>query len=657
MKRTTIVAAIAAAGAAALLFTGCGLLNSSSRTPSAADISSFQTIFMSSYFAERGGTPAGEKGLMPFGIGAGRTGARATVNTAGLANSSFASLSPTSFANYPEPGETTSFTISVKDAASHVYDVTATTTYPSTDIRSKYVEEYYVEDGNPTYGTAADGKWDANDPIVKLSGGAWTQDQAARVQQVLTFTDGTKRTETIVAQTRDWGLGPTNAPRFDPADFDINGSLDFSQLFYPKQTTDANVRFSSVVMYYVTPSTSSSYWFWTGTQAQTILGIRYYTESWNTATGTFTGYTTCFEKTLNTLTTTGGSFSSTLASVFVGSKYSALAESVLRQTVTASFNATTNAVDWSTAARTTNMKTRVVDVTAAKDFILTQMDEDAATWADWTTSTIYTPTATAQEVAAEEDSSKFLYARTLASASSVPLAQQTSTAAEVSGTGDLATLYTSISEGSAVVSTGTTIAGSTIIPAGQEWQFNGAQGKTVAYDPAAGWDLTTTGTVEAWVFINAQTDTGGIVHKGDKADFTDECYSLQFWGNLGQVAMIVDYAPPSYAIVQSTTNLNTGKWYYLVATWDATAKKPALNLYINGVLNKSVTSYSAAQLTAATNTSSLHVGAQLPVTYSTAYGYFGFNGKINGVKVSKTVASASTIAANYATYVTATSGW
>jgi hypothetical protein len=51
------------------------------------------------------------------------------------------------------------------------------------------------------------------------------------------------------------------------------------------------------------------------------------------------------------------------------------------------------------------------------------------------------------------------------------------------------------------------------------------------------------------------------------------------------------------------------------------------------------------------------VGSQLPVTYDATYGYFGFNGKINGVKVYNTAVAASTVAANYAAYVTQTVNW
>ncbi|MGA2977193.1 MAG: LamG domain-containing protein [Spirochaetia bacterium] len=641
-----------------LALSGCIFFNRTTNTPSAADLASFQKVYMSSYYAERGGVPEGSKGLTPFlKVSRGSQGAKTTINTSLLTDAHFASLAPTSFTNYPEPGQTTTFTISTKDSANHVYDIVATTTYPSDDIRMSYVEEYYVMDGNPTWGTGADGIWDVNDAIVTQSGSSWVQDQKARVKQVLTFTDGTTRTETIIAQTKDWGLNPPFLPKF--ASFDVNGSLDFSQLFYPAETTDSRVRFSSVVMYYVTPSSTTNYWFWQGTQAKTILGIRYYTEYWDTTANTFNGYTISFEKTLDTLTTTGGSFTQTLSSVFAGSQFNTLAESVLRQQVSYSLDASGNLI-LSTGQKATNMQTRVADITSDKDFYLQQMNDDYVNLSSWTTTTIYTPTGSVNEVVAS-DPTAFLYSRTQAVPSSgIPLAVPAGTA-DNTGTGDLATLYTAITEGAVTVSTGTTIPGS-IQPAGVEWQYSGSQGTTIPDTPS--YDLSTKGTIEAWVYIKSLTDTGGIVHKGDLADFSDECFSLQFWGNQGQVAFVIDPATATgsggYYLRTSSINLNIGKWYYLVATWDATASTPYASLYINGQLDNgsaSPSSPTAASITARVNASTLVVGSQLPVTYDATYGYFGFNGKINGVKVYNTAVAASTVAANYAAYVTQTVNW
>jgi hypothetical protein len=647
--------------ALAVVLAGCVPVGQGADAVSPSDLAAFQKVFMSSYYAEREGTPAGSKGLTPFlkVVDAQGAQARATINTGLLSNTSFSSLTPKAFANYPEPGQTTTFTITTKDATNTVYDIVATTAYPAGDIRSTYVEEYYVKDGNPTFVTPADGKWDVNDPIVKQSGGSWVQDQKARVQQVLTFTDGTTRAETIVAQTQDWGLSPTFAPKF--ASFDVNGSLDFSQAFYPQQIqgTDsdyAKVRFSSVVVYDVTPSANSSFWFWQGTQAQSILGIRYYTEYWDTTLHTFNSYTVAFEKTIDTLTTTGGSFSQTLQTVFVGSQFNTLAESVLRQQVSYPLDPATDNLVLSMGQKATNMQTRVANITGQKDFYLQQLNTDTVSLSTWATTTIYTPTGAVNEVVATKPNA-FLYSRTQAvPAGGIPLAVPSGTL-DNTGTGDLATLYTSIQEGNAVVPTGTTIPGS-IQPPAVLWQYSGSQGTTVQDTTA--YRLGNTGTVEAWVYINQQTDTGGIVHKGVQADFSDEAYSLQFWGNQGQIAWVIDKpgsAGAQYDLLTSTINLNTGKWYYLVATWDATASPKYNNLYINGTLNNTMVPSWTPNEADPANTSAVIIGSQLPTQYSAAYGYFGFDGKINGVRITATPKTAAAAAADYATYVLQTANW
>ena len=650
---------ITMAGVAAIL-TGCILTNQG--TVSGSDMASFQKVFMSSYYAERGGTPAGARGLTPFlpiahaGQGA---GGKATVPVGGLTDAHFASLAPTTFVGYPEPDETTSFTISTKDAANHVYDITATTTYPSTEIRKNYVEEYYVMDGNPSYSLGPDGIWTIDDPIVKLSGSTWVQDQKARVQQVLTFTDGTTRNETIVAQT-DF---TTHLPRFDsfpvtdpassPADYDIGST------FYPHTPpTSGNILFSSVVMYYVTPSTNANYWFWQGTQGKTILGIRYYTEDWgiNTAGGTFTSTTVSFEKTVDTLTTTGGSYAQTLKTVFAGSQFNTLAETVLRQRVTYT-ELGPNQLDLTSGTKLTYMQSRVVDITAQKDFYLQQLDSDNVSLSTWSTTTIYTPTGAVSEVLASNPPA-FVYSRTATTSvgGNLPLAVP-SNQVDNTGTGDLAILYSSIQEGNGITPTGSAIPGS-IQPPNVEWTYNGAQGSTLPSTTVP--PLGNTGTVEAWVYINQQTDTGGIVHKGVSPTFNDEAWSLQFWYGQGQIAWVIDQpgsSGSSYDLLLSTINLNTNKWYYIVATWDATANPKYINLYINGTLNNSrLPSWTPSEADP-NNTSAVIVGSQLPTTYDATYGYFGFNGKINGVRVTSTPMSATTVASNYAAYVLQTANW
>ena len=183
-----------------------------------------------------------------------------------------------------------------------------------------------------------------------------------------------------------------------------------------------------MVVYSVTPGTSSNFWFWQGSQSQSILGIRYYTE-FNQG-GQSYSYTILFEKTLNTLSTQGVSTPLVWQTVFVGSQFDTLAESVLRQQATYNLDGNGNRI-LSSGTMTTNMQTRVVNITGQKDFFLQQLNTDYVSLSSWDTTTIYTPTGSAAEVLAG-DPSKFLNTRSWSAANGQPLAVPT---ASLSGSG------------------------------------------------------------------------------------------------------------------------------------------------------------------------------------------------------------------------------
>jgi len=683
MRKYIFIILGAALAASCTLFTGQqnAPTRSTSTLPSATDISTFQKSFMSSYYAERDGAPMGVAGgaraLTPFN-GRRASGAKATVplGSAQVPTYSWQSLRDTTTTisgDYPEPLQKTTFLVTLfptqvtsikwadaRGTASgnwNVYDVTATTTFPANDIRSNYVEEYYVADCGS--GVANDlGTWTANDPIVTLNGAAAIQNQDARIKMVLTFLDGSTRNETIVSSSLSGGQ------LLDSTAFYVNGSLDLSQAFVPTTATSATypgfgVQYSSIVMYYVTPKTTYNYWFWQGSNQQTILGIRYYTEV--ASPGGYTAYTASFEKTISTLTTTGGGFTSTLQTVFSGSQFTTLAETVLRQQVVYGLTTTINgsstyyvADTTQPGSPTTNMETRVVNVAGQQDFILAQINTDYATLSS-ANSTKYVPTGSATEILASNPSANVFVRnqQIIPAPGTLPFAVSTS---EKAALGDLGTLYGSITDGTAVGSTVANAPASNVLPlANTEYAFNGQQVIGTQINPASIPALTTSGTVEAWLWINTMTDTMGIIHKGVKVDFTDEAYSLQGWGAGGQIAMIVDRSG-TYDAAYSDINLNTGKWYYIVGTWDVTGSNRYLRLYINGVLHGSA-SPSVIYNAGTTDNQSLGmmVGSQIPSSYNSTWGYFGVNGKILGVNVSKAPMTPAAIAAKYA--ATNTTGW
>lgn len=676
---------------AAVLAASCTLstgVQNEPTSPSASDIAAFQKSFMSSYYAERAGAPAGIAGgaraLTPF-TGQRSSGARTTVPVSASVFYPFSSVvgQTTTISHYPEPDQTTAFTATLVEGTptyTKVYDVVATTTFPTADLRSSYVEEYYVQDvganttaGDINYGTTPDGTWTIDDPIVKRNAtGGWsldatygvngffTGDPAARIKMLLTFADGSARTETIVSSSLSGG------PKFSPVAFNITGSLDLTQAFVPAiASASENVMFSSVVMYSVSPKTNYNFWFWQGNSTQSILGIRYYTEAADTANAKYVTYTASFEKTVGALNTTGGTYASAMTTIFVGSQSPILSESVIRQKVdftlagqAASGSDYYRPVASQSLDRTTNMKSRVVNIAGKQDFYLSQLNADTVQLSS-ASSTIFVPTGDATEILATTPAN-LVYQKAdysiVATSGQQPLATKT---VDV-GLGELATLYHSIYAGADTIPIPAASAPVSNVMPGISWAFYGQQVAGSTTDPATIPALKMSGTVEAWVYISTMTDTMGIVHKGMKPDFSDEAYSLQGWGSGGQIAMIVDRYG-SYDAAYSDINLNTGKWYYIVGVWDvipAQANEKYVKLYINGVLHGSGTPTVIASLgTSDDQTIGLMVGSQLPATYNAAWGYFGVNGKIVGVNISETPMTAATALANYNAYKGSTASW
>jgi hypothetical protein len=642
-------------------------------TPSNMDIAAFQKHFMSSYYAERAsgkpdGTVNGPRALTPF-TASHVSGARTTVPVSQLTNPLFSSLAPLTFTDYPEPGQNTSFTATYygpnpDNSNTNIWDIVVTTVFASTDARQSYVEEYYVNDitvGN-TYGNGngdiSDGTWTIDDFIVAFRIGHWVVDPTARVRMLLTYQDGSTRNETIVSSS----LSTSPGPKFDITAFSLAGSMDLSQSFVPLVASDPNVMYSSVVVYTCAPSTAYSFWFWQGNVANSIVGVRYYTEYADTATSHYVGYTASFEKAVESLTTTGGSYATTMQTIFAGSQSTVLAESVLRQKVDFQLAGTApTGTDYYRAAGsaldiTTNMQTRVVNIAGQKDFYLQQLNSDFVQLSSWANSTIYIPTGNATEILATTPGALALgrITATTAVAGGQPLA----TSSTIPGLGEVGTVYTSIVSGAAAspVSPTTPTPASNVMPANTEWTFNGENVEgTLA--PVGNPVLKQSGTVEAWLYINTMTDTMGIVHKGTHADFSDEAYSLQGWGAGGQIAMIVDQNGV-YDAAFSDINLNTGKWYYIVGIWDVTGGNRYIQLYINGVLHGSGTPNVIYPSGTSDSTSvGMMVGSQLPVAYDATWGYFGVNGKIVGVNVTPSAMSPTAILAKYNANVGFTSSW
>ena len=152
-------------------------------------------------------------------------------------------------------------------------------------------------------------------------------------------------------------------------------------------------------------------------------------------------------------------------------------------------------------------------------------------------------------------------------------------------------------------------------------------------------DLTTEGSVEAWVKINSYQDYAGIVHKGNQNDFSDEAYTLQFWDNGRTILFGGNDDSGDSITIESSEELDLDQWYHIVGTWD----ESSIKVYINGALDVE----ESFTIDAIKDTDgSLQIGAQLTENYA-GYGYFGFDGIIDQVAIYNTALELNEIQEEY----------
>ena len=137
-------------------------------------------------------------------------------------------------------------------------------------------------------------------------------------------------------------------------------------------------------------------------------------------------------------------------------------------------------------------------------------------------------------------------------------------------------------------------------------------------------DLTSTGTLEAWVYMFATSDNAGIIHKGDGS--TGEAYSLEFgFGTHNDRLQLVvrSGSGASYDSILSDTALTPKAWYHVAGTWNNTAATDDMKLYINGVLDKT----GDCQRSAQNSSQKLIIGARYD------FGTNPFSGEIDEVRI------------------------
>ncbi len=172
---------------------------------------------------------------------------------------------------------------------------------------------------------------------------------------------------------------------------------------------------------------------------------------------------------------------------------------------------------------------------------------------------------------------------------------------------------------------------------GDALHFDGVDSR-VSIPDSPSLDLTTSGTVGAWVYMDSITPFGGIIHKGDQTNFSDEAYSLQFWTGNTAILGITDNSGVLH-MVQTNTVFSPNAWYYIVGTWDSTGMK----IYVNGTLDKSTTDTGVAKISAG----SLNIGAQTSTYYNGTYHNFPFQGNIDEATIHNTALSSDEIKLYY----------
>ncbi len=139
--------------------------------------------------------------------------------------------------------------------------------------------------------------------------------------------------------------------------------------------------------------------------------------------------------------------------------------------------------------------------------------------------------------------------------------------------------------------------------------------------------LRNNGTVEVLVRVDGIHPFAGIIHKGERRDFSDEAWGMQLWYHEGSHArplFMITGDDGNWVGVYGSFDLQPGQWYHIVATWDSTS----LRLYVNGILDDETANTTGG---VRDSNGSLIVGAQLAETYDAGYGNIGWDGVIDRV--------------------------
>jgi hypothetical protein len=158
-----------------------------------------------------------------------------------------------------------------------------------------------------------------------------------------------------------------------------------------------------------------------------------------------------------------------------------------------------------------------------------------------------------------------------------------------------------------------------------------------------GLTLRNSGTIEILIKANSFFPFAGIVHKGEKNDFSDEAWGIQLWdyaGSSARLLLMITGDDGNWIGVNGSFNLQPGQWYHIIGTWDATS----LRLYVNGVLDGATVNTTGG---VRDTSGGLIVGAQLSEIYNGSYGNLGWDGVIDRVIIRSDAVSDAWVLARY----------
>jgi len=164
--------------------------------------------------------------------------------------------------------------------------------------------------------------------------------------------------------------------------------------------------------------------------------------------------------------------------------------------------------------------------------------------------------------------------------------------------------------------------------------------------------LTDKGTLQSWINPDSIMSYGGIIHKGDNKDLSDEAYSLQLYD--GKLALgLVDENGVKWRL-QSKMEPPTDAWTNVASTWGSDGMK----MYVNGEPVKATLYRSDGKdwikaanqnqpVVVRTTSGDVQIGAQIDQRYNKDLKNMGFNGIIDEVSISDKALTAEQIKAYY----------